>query len=399
MKLRYKIAAAFAATLLAAGTVPVALAIDQAAPTTTVAEQPAAQPGSVLSVDVTPPATPAVYIAGDSIVASTVNIQWPARDGFTARLSARICGVYCGTPGHATVISVAHGGQRLTGGDPGSLLVQWPSILASTPHPDVIVVGIGINDMGLIDDNTWADAYRAIVFTALDQGVRVIPCLMAPVGSNRTDIEDQRARLNEWLINYWGASAVARFDWAEQLPSSPWLDPAYDSGDHLHPNRLGVVSLADSVPLARISGLPGAAMASAPLRARRVSPVGYGTPGGGYGRPSASRSHARPARRHDRTSPPSVGSGGGAGGSANGEVPPPAVVPAPAPAAASSATGPTSAAPVAVLPTTGGRPGLLLLGGGAATALGVIMVSSVVIADRHRRRTGRDPGRVSRKTA
>lgn len=201
---------------------------------------------------------PVVYIAGDSIVAS-----WylPARDSFTTRLGDRLCGVHCGEPGYATVVNVAQGGQRLTG--PGGLQATWDSTLNATPRPTTIVLAIGINDAGLVDDNTFTSAYRDVVDRAAAAGIRVIPCLMSAVDRDLPSynaVFGPRYWWNQWIANTYGPG-VARFDWATRLPTSEDLDSWYEwcggcppggRGDGLHPSRLGVVSIADAVPVDRV---------------------------------------------------------------------------------------------------------------------------------------------------
>jgi lysophospholipase L1-like esterase len=222
------------------------------APTTCGATKSVPSPGTVASAG-----SPVVYVAGDSIVASGI-LSDPGRDGFAARLRARICGDRCGGPGQPTVVSVAAGGTRLTdpeGKDPNALIHKWPSILDATPRPTVIVVGIGINDVALTSDARYGDAYRRIVFSALERGIRVVPATMSPCNAHLPHcgvLDPQRRTLNGWLRAYWGAGKVADFSAAVSTPGTETLDPAYDSGDGLHLNAAGTQRIADSVPLGQI---------------------------------------------------------------------------------------------------------------------------------------------------
>jgi len=202
-------------------------------------------------------AGPVVYVAGDSIVASGI-LSNPERDGFAARLRARLCGDRCGQPGQPTVISVAVGGTRLTdpeGKDPNALIRKWPSLLDATPKPTVIVVGIGINDVALTSNAEFSDAYRKIVSSAQERGIHVIPATMSPCNATLKHcgvLQPQRRALNNWLRAHWGADKVADFSNAVRKPGTETLDPAYDSGDGLHLNAAGTQRIADSVPLNRI---------------------------------------------------------------------------------------------------------------------------------------------------
>jgi lysophospholipase L1-like esterase len=152
------------------------------------------------------------------------------------------------------VIDATRGGWLLTG--PGGLAETWPAILTADPAPSTIVVAVGINDvMAGVSDASFAAAYRYLVFSALDAGVRVIPALMAPINRRLAlypYAEPRRAALNNWLTAYWGAAAVANFSDMIRVPWGPQLDPVYDYGDGLHPNPYGTMRLADAVPLDRI---------------------------------------------------------------------------------------------------------------------------------------------------
>jgi lysophospholipase L1-like esterase len=195
------------------------------------------------------------YITGDSTVA-TAYLPNQQRDGFTTRLSNRICGQYCNTPNHETIINLAQGGQRLTGTASNTLTNLWPNILSGQygPVPTTIIVEIGINDMGLTSDSTFTDAYKNLVYSALNLNIRVIPCLMVPVDPSWPSynaIKDQRASINNWLKLFWGQDAVAHFDDATRLPNSLNEDYHY-SWDGLHQNPWGIMNDADSIPLDRI---------------------------------------------------------------------------------------------------------------------------------------------------
>lgn len=229
---------------------------------------------AALAAGLVPPATatavdpaPVVVIAGDS---NTASAYLPERDRFLRRLSDRVCGMSCGQPGYASVRSAAVPGLRLTG--PGGLREQWDSILSSDPRPTTILLAIGTNDAGLVSDAEFTAAYRDVVDRATAAGVRVIPATMpadnphdawyyqgyAPGVSKASAIY----WWSQWITSTYGASNVAQFNAATKLPSSRDLDCTYEwnnnapicsPGDGLHMNRLGVVTIADSVPLERIA--------------------------------------------------------------------------------------------------------------------------------------------------
>jgi lysophospholipase L1-like esterase len=56
--------------------------------------------------------------------------------------------------------------------------------------------------------------------------------------------------VNRWIRTSREFDAVIDFDAAVRDPANPErLLPAYDSGDHLHPNDTGAAALARAVPL------------------------------------------------------------------------------------------------------------------------------------------------------
>ncbi|MDB5951371.1 MAG: family lipase [Massilia sp.] len=59
-----------------------------------------------------------------------------------------------------------------------------------------------------------------------------------------------RQALNNWIRNSDAFDGVIDFDRITRDPSNPLrFRPAYDSGDHLHPNDLGYQAMGNAVPL------------------------------------------------------------------------------------------------------------------------------------------------------
>jgi lysophospholipase L1-like esterase len=62
--------------------------------------------------------------------------------------------------------------------------------------------------------------------------------------------ERKRSALNHWIRTSGEYDGVIDFDAATRAPADPLrLNPAYDSGDHLHPNDAGMAAMAAAVPL------------------------------------------------------------------------------------------------------------------------------------------------------
>ena len=62
--------------------------------------------------------------------------------------------------------------------------------------------------------------------------------------------EAVRVAVNQWIRTSDGFDGVIDFDKAVRDPSHPGtMLPAYDSGDDLHPNDLGMTAMANAIPL------------------------------------------------------------------------------------------------------------------------------------------------------
>ncbi|MEU4769728.1 SGNH/GDSL hydrolase family protein [Actinosynnema sp. NPDC023794] len=128
----------------------------------------------------------------------------------------------------------------------------------------VIVLG-GINDIKAqggtsgcaegaprITAQRLIEGHRYLIKWARERGFTVIGGTLTPcscVGGN----EAIRTEVNRWIRSTAGAGgydAVADFDSALANPDNRHaLRPAYDSGDHLHPNNAGYRRMAETIPL------------------------------------------------------------------------------------------------------------------------------------------------------
>jgi lysophospholipase L1-like esterase len=134
--------------------------------------------------------------------------------------------------------------------------------LNQTGVRDVIVLE-GINDIGgahEFDPNALIGAYRQIISRAHARGLRVIggtlmPFKNAAIPNYYTPQGDStRMQVNAWIRTAGAFDGVVDFDRAMQSPSDPLsLNPAFDSGDHLHPNDAGYQAMANAVNLAILS--------------------------------------------------------------------------------------------------------------------------------------------------
>jgi len=99
-------------------------------------------------------------------------------------------------------------------------------------------------------------AYRQFIVRAHSAGIRVIGATITPDGGsfyNRpgSGKDADREAINAWIRMPGHVDEVIDFDKAVRDPSQPdRLLPAYDCGDHLHPNPAGYRAMGESVPLA-----------------------------------------------------------------------------------------------------------------------------------------------------
>jgi len=115
-------------------------------------------------------------------------------------------------------------------------------------------IGFGANRQG---PRTKAldiiDAYRQIIALAHASGALVFGGTLLPYqGAQYHDAagEQMREIVNEFIRRGGAFDGVIDFESAIRDPRSPMrMLPAYDSGDHLHPNDRGYAAMADAIPL------------------------------------------------------------------------------------------------------------------------------------------------------
>ena len=129
-----------------------------------------------------------------------------------------------------------------------------------------VIVGEGNNDFlipGLIGNAAevvtvaqMIQAHRQMIDRAHAMGLRIYGSTLTPVegypfpGFWTPDLEAKRQAVNHWIRTSRAYDAVIDFDKLLRDPSHPSrLLPAYDSGDHLHPNDGGYRTMADAIDL------------------------------------------------------------------------------------------------------------------------------------------------------
>jgi lysophospholipase L1-like esterase len=106
-----------------------------------------------------------------------------------------------------------------------------------------------------VDDITAG--YRQLIARAHEQGLTILGCTLPPLEGNTSlpgfdtpANEAKRVALNHWIRTSGEFDGVVDVDQVLRDPSHPTrLLPAYDSGDHLHPNANGGKAIANAIDL------------------------------------------------------------------------------------------------------------------------------------------------------
>ena len=134
-----------------------------------------------------------------------------------------------------------------------------------------IVLGLGINDILFpafpftpAREKVSADeiiaGYRQLIVRAHQKGIRIIGTTNPvfenaffkdpPVKFYSAERETERQKVNAWILSSGEFDAVVDLDAVLRDPAGPKrLLPAYDSGDHLHPNNAGAAVEGNTFPL------------------------------------------------------------------------------------------------------------------------------------------------------
>ncbi|WP_025290395.1 SGNH/GDSL hydrolase family protein [Sphingomonas sanxanigenens] len=203
----------------------------------------------------------AVVALGDSITdgrGSTTN----GNDRWTDLLARRL-------GGRAAVINQGIGGNRvlLDGLGPNALARLDRDVLA-LPGVRHLVLLEGINDIGTLAREAPATAeqhralvahltgaYAQIVARARARGIKVHGATLLPFRGNDyyhpdAATEADRQAVNAWIRTPGNFDSVIDFDRVMRDPARPdHLNPAFDTGDGLHPNPAGFRAMADAVDL------------------------------------------------------------------------------------------------------------------------------------------------------
>lgn len=210
----------------------------------------------------------AIVTLGDSITdgfASTVdaNHRWP--DFLAERLRSQQMANLRRRP--ISVVNQGISGNRLRKNIAGpNAQERFDRDVIAQPGAKWVTLLEGINDLGFpgsVEPNAprvtftqIIEAYKQLIARAHAAGLKIYGCTLTPfegttfAGYFAPDKEAVRETVNSWIRNSGQFDAVIDFDKAIRDPDHPTrMLPAYDSGDHLHPNDLGYLVMANSVDL------------------------------------------------------------------------------------------------------------------------------------------------------
>ena len=215
------------------------------------------------AIDVEAPADAAALVTfGDSITdgtRSTVdsNHSWPAL------LAVRLANNKA-----TNTIGVANmgisGNRVLYDGAGASALARFDRDVLSQSGVKWVMLLEGINDIGRINAPTPSPeaptaedliaAYRQFIELAHTHGIKAIGCTLTPyegAGYAREAGEAVRQAVNTFIRTGGAFDAVVDFEAATRDSANPKaIRPAFDPGDHLHPNDAGYQAMANAVDLA-----------------------------------------------------------------------------------------------------------------------------------------------------
>jgi lysophospholipase L1-like esterase len=218
-----------------------------------------------------PQVTGSVIAFGDSITDGfqsdpNANDRWP--NVLARRLDA------IGRPTMSVVDEGITGNQLLTDSSFAGVsgLHRLQRDVIDQPGAKVVIMLLGINDIGFTDlglDNPPATAatieagYEQVIARVHAAGLRIIagtltPFLTLPVattGYQDAQGEVVREEVNHWILTSGAFDGVIDFSSAVASPYDPQaINPALDSGDHLHPNDVGYQLMGDLIPLRMLFG-------------------------------------------------------------------------------------------------------------------------------------------------
>jgi len=144
-------------------------------------------------------------------------------------------------------------------------LSRFDRDVAAQPGARYVIVLLGVNDLGhpgtvappseTVSAEEIIAAHEQLVTRAHAEGLKIFGATILPfkddtLGFYSEANEAKRQKINRWIRTSGEYDAVIDWDKVMRDPADPLrLNPAYDSGDHLHPNETGNAAMTAAVPL------------------------------------------------------------------------------------------------------------------------------------------------------
>ena len=130
--------------------------------------------------------------------------------------------------------------------------VQWLMLFEGTND-----VGSLARDPQSMTADDLISVYKQMIERAHAHGIRVVGCTLNPfqgMAYYTEQSEATRLAVNKWILTSGAFDATVDFDVVTRDPSNPkQLNPAFNNGDHLHPNDAGYKAMAEVVDLSVFS--------------------------------------------------------------------------------------------------------------------------------------------------
>lgn len=212
-----------------------------------------------------PPASKAFVIVGDSITDgrgsdTNENDRWP--DLVLAKMQMN------GATKQIAVDNQAAGGNRiLADGNGPNAIGRIDRDVLSQSGVRYAMIFEGVNDIGVeptdptsqqIIGDRLIQAFEQIITRVHAFGIPLFAATITPFGAPNSTIqpysdperERTRLRVNDWIKTSGEFDYVIDFDAIVRDPANhTQLNPAYNSGDYLHPNATGYHAIANAFPL------------------------------------------------------------------------------------------------------------------------------------------------------
>jgi lysophospholipase L1-like esterase len=203
----------------------------------------------------------AIVTLGDSITdgdRSSVdqNHRWP--DVLSRRLQAST------NQKDVAVLNAGISGNRVLRDNAGpNALSRFDHDVLTQPGVKYVVVLESINDIGRLannnDPDNWVTAeeleagFQQLAMRAHEHGLKIFGATILPykgAGYFSEKGEAVRQAVNDWIRTSGVFDGVVDLDKATRNPAAPQVFlPAYDSGDHLHPNDAGYNAMGEALDL------------------------------------------------------------------------------------------------------------------------------------------------------